>query len=67
MIKCRICTKHYNFKCTVQVFDWFVYHLYYCALLISIDYGFRLRIQYESLLKEEQEQNDFIEQFILQK
>ncbi|KAK2162869.1 hypothetical protein LSH36_90g05001 [Paralvinella palmiformis] len=27
----------------------------------------RLRIQYDSLLKDEQEQNDFIEQFILQK
>ena len=28
---------------------------------------FRLRIQHEGLIKEEQEQNEFIEQFILQK
>ena len=30
-------------------------------------YIFRLRIQYDGLLKEEQEQNEFIEQFVLQK
>lgn len=30
-------------------------------------FNFRLRIQYEALQKEENEQNEFIEQFILQK
>ena len=37
------------------------------SYILKTPFYFRLRIQYEGLQKEESEQNEFIEQFILQK
>ena len=39
----------------------------YKGFIVYFFLFFRLRIQYDGLLKEEGEQNEFIEQFVLQK
>ena len=45
----------------------FFFFFFFFFFFLFFFFFFRLRIQYDGLLKEEGEQNEFIEQFVLQK